>query len=127
MTSFSLHKCALATACLATATTAQAGFNEGDAIVNTKEFLVVSAFGLAGAPLGFVVARLGLTLLYRIVAWFLVLCVLALGVATVLLAGDLGMILVVFAAMLIVPGFVFYLLGGWAGFALRARGAGKTV
>lgn len=124
MMRFSFHLCA-AFALIVASTAAQAGFNEGDAIpLNAAEFLAVGSFSLIMLPVGFVVARLGFSLLFKILAWFLVLCVLALVVATGLLAGDLGMILVIFAAMLIVPGLVLYLLGGWAGFALRTRRSG---
>lgn len=108
--------------------TAQAGINEGDSIpVNMSEILPLFFVGLVMAPIGFVLARLGYMFAFKAVAVLFGLCLVAMVIGAGLFMGDLIMILVVFAAIVIVPAFVYYLLGAWLGWAMRLRKEGTNL
>ena len=52
-----------------------AGFNEGDSIgPSGLELLVVAAFGVVAAPLGFLLTFFGAERVYKVLMWLLVLC-----------------------------------------------------
>lgn len=110
-----------------TASAAQAGINEGDSIpVNMSEILPLFFVGLIMAPIGFVLARLGYMFAFKAVAVLFGLCLVAMVIGAALFMGDLIMILVVFAAIVIVPAFMYYLLGAWLGWAMRLRKEGTN-